>query len=390
MITQSAWNKYIRKLAAIDTKAADLMQAWIDKNGLDDEDGLIQYAYALATKYGEASATLSSEMYDYMASMMNAGVPAAVPAETASMREVAKGTMWGKYHSPSQIPSVISRQVRQAGADTMIQNARRDGAEWAWIPQGDTCAFCITLASRGWQPASKAVLKGNHAEHIHQNCDCTFAIAFKPSDKNQYDYVYDPEKYRDMYYGAEGETPSEKINAIRRKIDQQKKDTSLGALKRIDDFEKKNMSSTTESGLLVKKDGTTREWGGIEHSVQGQKSDLADFDGGIFTHNHPTDVTFSSNDIVNGIVNGNLAELRAITKEGNLHQLFNHNATLQERRAFLTQFNEKYKKFTNLAIQKERRGEHINRLEFVNERMERWLSENASNYNLEYRKTVLR
>ena len=390
MITQSAWNKYIRKLAAIDRKAADMMQAWIDEHGLEDEDGLIQYAYGLATKYGEASAALSSEMYDYMASTMKAGVPAAVPAETATMREVAKGTMWGKYHSPSQIPSVVSRQVRQAGADTMIQNARRDGAEWAWIPQGDTCAFCITLASRGWQPASKAVLKGNHAEHIHQNCDCTFAIAFKPSDKNQYDYVYDPEKYRDMYYGAEGETPSEKINAIRRKIDQQKKDTSLGALKWIDDFEKKNMSSTTESGLLVKKDGTTREWGGIEHSVQGQKSDLADFDGGIFTHNHPTDVTFSSNDIVNGIVNGNLAELRAITKEGNLHQLFNHNATLQERRAFLTQFNEKYKKFTNLAIQKERRGEHINRLEFVNERMERWLSENASNYNLEYKKTVLR
>lgn len=224
MISQAAWNKYIKKLAAIDKKAAELMRAWVEANGLEDNNALIRYAYSLATHYGEASATLSCEMYDTMARMMRAGVFDAIPAETATYEEVAKGMMYGKYHSPSQIPDIVSRQVRQAGADTMIQNAARDNAEWAWVPQGDTCAFCLTLASNGWQPASRAVLNGNHADHIHQNCDCTFAISFRPSDRNQYDKVYDADKYKRLYYGADGDTPNERINYIRRQIYEQNKD----------------------------------------------------------------------------------------------------------------------------------------------------------------------
>ena len=219
MITKSNWRKYIDRLSDIDKKAADLMQEWINANGLEDGEAAIQYAYALVTKYGEASATLACEMYDYMSEIMEAGVPEAIPAQTATMKEVAKGVTWGKYHSPSQIPSVVSRQVRQAGADTMIQNAKRDHAQWAWVPQGDTCAFCMTLASRGWQDASKTVLKGNHAEHIHQNCDCTFAIAFREKDKRQYDYIYDPDKYLDMYNEAGGD-----INEMRRQIYAKKRD----------------------------------------------------------------------------------------------------------------------------------------------------------------------
>ena len=214
MIAAANWRKYINKLTAIDKMAAFKMQSFINKNGLEDGEALIQYAYELIKKYGETSATLACQMYDYMAEIMGAEVAEAIPADIVSLKEVAKGVTWGKYHSPSQIPSTIGRMVRQAGADTMIQNAKRDGAEWAWVPQGDTCAFCIMLASRGWQNASKTVLKGNHAEHIHQNCNCTFAIAFKPKDRKQYDYIYDPGKYEDMYYNADGD-----INELRRQID---------------------------------------------------------------------------------------------------------------------------------------------------------------------------
>ena len=232
MITAENWRKDLDRLAAIDEKAADLMRLYIEQNGLQDSEALIQYAYALATKYGEASATLACEMYDYMAGLMQAGVPGAIPAETATLEEVAKGVNWGKYHSPSQIPSIVSRQVRQAGADSMLQNAARDGAQWAWIPApGETCAFCIMLASNGWQYASEAIKKGNHADHIHTHCDCTFAIAFKPKDREQYDYVYDPKKYEDMYNSAEGETWEERVNSIRRQIYQDRKD-AINAQKR--------------------------------------------------------------------------------------------------------------------------------------------------------------
>jgi len=219
MITKVNWLKYIQRLAAIDKRAGDQMQAWIDEHGLTDIQAAIDYAYGLATKYGETSATLSAEMYDYMADVMDADVPAAIPADTATMSEIAKALNWARYHSPGQIPSIVGRHVRQAGADTMMQNAKRDKAQWAWVPQGDTCAFCMTLASRGWQEASKTVLKGNHAEHIHQNCDCTFAIAFKEKDKRRYDSIYDRDKYLDMYNEAGGD-----INEMRRQIYAKNKD----------------------------------------------------------------------------------------------------------------------------------------------------------------------
>jgi hypothetical protein len=111
--------------------------------------------------------------------------------------------------------NAIGRLVKQTGADTTLKNALRDGAEFAWIPSGDTCAFCITLASRGWQKASKAAIKGGHAEHIHANCDCTYAIRFDSSTNVR---GYDPDKYREMYDDADGSSPKPKINAMRREF----------------------------------------------------------------------------------------------------------------------------------------------------------------------------
>lgn len=224
MISKAKWQTYIQKLAVIDEKAAEMIRQYIDTNGLENSQELIEYAHGIVTKYGEASAELSCEMYDLMAETQGVVVPPAEPADTATIDEVSRGVMYGKYHSPNQIPSIVGRQVRQAGADTMLKNAIRDQAEWAWIPSGDTCAFCITLASRGWQKASKKVLKGDHAEHIHANCDCTFGIAFNEKGKREYDSIYDPQKYEDMYYGADGNTPKERINSIRRARYQQNKD----------------------------------------------------------------------------------------------------------------------------------------------------------------------
>ena len=88
-----------------------------------------------------------------------------------------RGGPHGERHQEPK-PGRVSRLVKRAGADTTLKNAVRDGAEWAWVPHGDTCPFCITLASNGWQKASSKVLKGGHADHIHANCDCEFAIRF--------------------------------------------------------------------------------------------------------------------------------------------------------------------------------------------------------------------
>ena len=207
-ITANAWNEYITRLSRLNQKAGQLMRQYIDTHGTGDADALITYAAALVTKYGEGSAELACQMYDALAEAANAGVPAAEPAEPADYGEVARMVNATKNQNPANLPNGVSRLVKRTGADTTLKNAVRDGAEWAWVPHGDTCPFCITLASNGWQKASSKVLKGGHAEHIHANCDCEFAIRF---DHNTTVAGYDPEKYLKQYRDAGGD-----INKMRR------------------------------------------------------------------------------------------------------------------------------------------------------------------------------
>ena len=207
-ITANAWNEYITRLSRLNQKAGQLMRQYIDTHGTGDADALITYAAALVTKYGEGSAELACQMYDALAEAANAGVPAAEPAVPADYGEVARMVNATKNQNPANLPNGVSRLVKRAGADTTLKNAVRDGAEWAWVPHGDTCPFCITLASNGWQKASSKVLKGGHANHIHANCDCEFAIRF---DHKTTVAGYDPDKYLAQYNAAGGD-----INKMRR------------------------------------------------------------------------------------------------------------------------------------------------------------------------------
>ena len=207
-ISAKTWNDYVTRLSQLNRKAGQLMQQYMDTHGTEDADALIRYAYALVTKYGEGSAELACQMYDALAEAEGVLLPAAEPAATASCGEVARMVHATKDQNPANLPNGVSRLVKRAGADTTLHNAVRDGAEWAWVPHGDTCPFCITLASRGWQRASQKLLKGGHAEHIHSNCDCEFAVRF---DCRTNVAGYDPEKYLQQYRAAGSD-----VNAMRR------------------------------------------------------------------------------------------------------------------------------------------------------------------------------
>ena len=231
-ISKSSWNNYISILRKVSDRAVKEMLAFSTSYdtaynaGLisrkEYEKALIDYAIALATKYGEAAGAAACDMYDAIALMQGANVPPAIPAPTATSAETAKavvGTM--KTGNLKIVADAVGRQVKMVGVDTMQQNALRDGAEWAWIPMGDTCAFCITLASRGWQRASKSAIKDGHAEHVHANCDCTYAVRFNPS--LEIEGYENGREYLEMYENApledgESDTPKNRINALHRKF----------------------------------------------------------------------------------------------------------------------------------------------------------------------------
>ena len=207
-ITARTWNEYIARLSKLNEKAGQLMQEYVAAHGIEDGPALIAYTNALVTKYGEGSAELACQMYDALAEASKANVPAAEPAATANYGEVARMVNATKRQNPANLPNGVRRLVKRAGADTTLHNAIRDRAEWAWVPHGDTCPFCMMLASNGWQKASAKLLKGGHASHIHANCDCEFAVRFDGSTSVA---GYDPEKYLRQYRAAGSD-----VNAMRR------------------------------------------------------------------------------------------------------------------------------------------------------------------------------
>ena len=244
-ITAEAWQTFIRKLRRVNEAAAQKILDYLTANPIQsyaDRQRLIEYAYLIAAKYGEGAAALACRMYDEIAAASTVAVPAAVPAAGPSVGEVAKtinGTL--KTGNPNIVSEAVGRLVKRTGVDTTMQNALRDGAEWAWIPSGDTCAFCIALASRGWQRASRNAIKGGHAEHIHANCDCTYAIRF--DKKTEVAGYNNGEAYEQMHKNApldhwntpdgrppagdedaEKATPKNRINAMRREFYEENKE----------------------------------------------------------------------------------------------------------------------------------------------------------------------
>ena len=71
--------------------------------------------------------------------------------------------------------------------------------------------------------ASEKALKEGHAEHIHSNCDCEYAVRFSDRDGVR---GYNPDFYKRIYdsYGSD-------INAIRREQYQKNKE-KINAQKR--------------------------------------------------------------------------------------------------------------------------------------------------------------
>lgn len=216
-ISKKDWQNYIARLRKTNETAANKVAHFMETHDCSTPEGvkqLIDYAHAVATKYGEGAAELSCQMLDAVADASGAYVPAAEPAATATYGEIAKaiyGTL-ASNRDPNAVGAAVGRSVKLAGVDTLQQNALRDGAEWAWIPAGDTCPFCLMLASRGWVKASKKAIKNGHADHIHNNCDCTYCVRYDGETTVE---GYEPDKLYDQYKNA-GNTPRERLNALRR------------------------------------------------------------------------------------------------------------------------------------------------------------------------------
>lgn len=223
-ISNSAWRKYQRAHSALQGEAKRLLEEYFDSLPWDESEDrclalLVQRAVELANHYGLADATLSAAFYDEVMELQDANVPpAAIPMPNVYYVQLDVTSAFKKATSLDTAKiltsSALSGHVKRSGIETMRKNAIRDHAMWAWVCIGDSCAFCRALGSNGWQQASRSVLAGNHAEHIHDNCDCQFIV--KKAGETLEVEGYDPDSLLDEYTGMDGKSSKDRINAMRR------------------------------------------------------------------------------------------------------------------------------------------------------------------------------
>lgn len=230
LISASDWERYVNRLAAIDESVARQMRAYIEVNGYDHPDDIINIAYQLSTKYGEAAAEATCEMYDAIAAAQGVNVPAAEPARTPSLEEtkdmierVLNITHPEEYSKT--VPAETSKLVKKTSTRTMRKNAARDGAKMALIPSGDGCAFCKMLGSRGWEDARASK---SFEAHLHAHCRCEYCVRFNNDLSVD---GYDPDELLEEYNSTGGKNAKEKLNLMRKAYREANKD-KINAQKR--------------------------------------------------------------------------------------------------------------------------------------------------------------
>lgn len=266
------------------------------------------------------------------------------------------------------------------------------------IDHSGCCEWCARLAGRyEYSSAPRDIFRR------HDNCTCTVEYISGGQKQNVHTKDLSPfteadQKRIDELTARKGTTRLTAYEAkdieqrvrgellSRNKVDIADNAKSAENVSAVELWETENYKNSTEKGLLILPDGKTKDFGGIEHHVTGKEEDIKLMDGATFTHNHPTDNTFSQNDIVTGLVKGNLKEMRAVTSTGDVHILVNNGATEQQRKKFNVDYQQRRMKAANTADAKIRRGEKINKDEYVKSRLETFMSEHAEEYNLSYTK----
>lgn len=230
-VSKRAWNGYTKRLEAQRREAWNDAYEWVmrrDFGGTPAEmKALRRMMVEASLHHGRSTSALAATWFDQMARAEGADVakavavndPAALRARRmaiASNKSLPKLLAGDAEGFARAIASAVAADVKRQATNTVMLNAQKNGAEYAWIPGGaETCAFCIALASNGWQPASKATAMGEHADHIHDNCECEFAIRF---DRDTQYSSYDADKYAQIYSDADGRSSQDKINSIRRDL----------------------------------------------------------------------------------------------------------------------------------------------------------------------------
>lgn len=178
----------------------------------------------------EVSAQAAADFYD-VAREMVVGKPmgaAAIsgwdPGESdQAVRAAVELILEGKGEDAfdETVSEHVDAMVRRSANVCVAENATADPKEtrWAWVPAGgETCGFCLMLASRGFE-----VRKASQAKHAHPNCRCRLV----PQWGDESYEGYDPDECEDMWKNPDDHPDLQDARkARRRELYAQKKEAA--------------------------------------------------------------------------------------------------------------------------------------------------------------------
>lgn len=184
-------------------------------------DAVCEALNAVLDTYGAAAAQAAADFFDASREIAIGSPLGAVPeagreveatngAVRAFVDKVNKGDVDGFNRL---VLSRIDYELKRAAGYTMTQNAARDPLrpKFARVPGGgETCRFCLMLASRGFVYSSKR--NAGAVDHYHNDCDCRVVCDWTGGGVEGYDPDEIAERWHDLEW-ADAEARAEKSGA---------------------------------------------------------------------------------------------------------------------------------------------------------------------------------
>ncbi len=214
VLTRAALNEYDSRVQALGDAAYDLVRRRVESfmgrfPGASVAEAraftIESVSYAVSV-YGDAASTCAADLYDQMAEAAGASVqPAAIDTSDVSayiekeIRYQAGKLAEGKTAEfvTAAASKAKSQTVRRAN-DTMSANVKRDGVRYARVPMGgETCTFCLMLASQGF--VYKSAKTAGEGAHYHSNCRCKVVPQFVKGMRATGVEGYDPDELYEQW-----------------------------------------------------------------------------------------------------------------------------------------------------------------------------------------------
>lgn len=171
---------------------ADFKRFWAQLDLSDiaaARNAAIEYVTALVEVYGNAASLNAAEFFEEASGTANAYAVDSVNAKRidGTVRYAMGFAIDGMAERAlATILDDMDLQIKGAGRDTMLENARRSGMRFARIPRGSsTCAFCNMLASRGFVYHTKET--AGYLNRFHPHCDCQIVAGVQGDEIEGYD-----------------------------------------------------------------------------------------------------------------------------------------------------------------------------------------------------------